>query len=293
MNARRELGEFLRSRRGRVRPEAAGLSVVGQRRVPGLRREEIARLAGVSVDYYVRLEQGRGAHPSESVLEAIAGALGLDDAERVHLLDLARPVRHRRRPLRRERVRPEVRLLLEALDRVPAIVLGRRMDVLAWNSLAAALFVDFGSLPEEMRNIPRLVFLADAERLVYSDWNEAASDMVAYLRLAAGRHPDDPGVAELIGELSMRSEEFRRLWARRDVREKSHGTKQLDHPIVGPLTLTWESLAVQGDADLTLITYVAQPGTESETALSLLGSMAKSERRSRHDRIVPGAPQEA
>jgi transcriptional regulator with XRE-family HTH domain len=269
-----ELGEFLKTRRARVRPEDVGLQAYGRRRVPGLRREELAQLAGVSVDYYVRLEQGRSGHPSEGVLDAIARALGLDDAERAHLADLSRPVR-RRRSAPVERVRPEVGRLIDALHGLPAMVIGRRMDVLAWNRLAAALVVDWGALPRERRNTALHFFLDAGARELYGDWDEHARATVAWLRLAAGRHPDDAGLAELIGELSMKSDEFRRLWPRHDVREKTHGRKRFQHPIVGPLTLNYESLPLPGDGDQTLVLYMADPGSKSETALRLLGSAAQ------------------
>lgn len=273
MEKRRELGEFLKSRRSRVQPGDVGLEPIGRRRVPGLRREELSQLAGVSFDYYVRLEQGRAGHPSEDVLEAIARALRLDAAERLHLIDLARPVRTRRRAPRPERVRPEVQLLLDSLQGVPAMVLGRRTDVLAWNRLAAALVVDWGSLPPEQRNSARHVFLDEGARRLYPDWERAARDTVGYLRMVAGRHPDDAELAALVGELSMKNEDFRHWWARHDVREKTHGTKRLHHPIVGELTLSYETLALQGDSDQLLVTYTAEPGSESDTALRLLGSM--------------------
>jgi transcriptional regulator with XRE-family HTH domain len=275
MDRRRELGDFLKSRRARVRPEDVDLPDSGRRRVPGLRREELAQLAGVSADYYVRLEQGRGGHPSDGVLDAIATALSLDEAERAHLYDLARTTGPRRRTPRPERVRPPLQVLLDALEHVPAFVLGRRMDVLGWNRLAAALIIDFGALPPKERNTARLVFLDEGMRSTYTDWEETARETVAYLRLMAGRHPDDPGLAELIGELSMKSGDFRRWWARHDVREKTHGTKRMRHPLVGPLTLLYETLGLRGDADQILIAYLAEPGSESETALRLLGSMAE------------------
>jgi transcriptional regulator with XRE-family HTH domain len=277
MDKRRELGEFLKSRRARLQPQDVDLPSFGRRRVRGLRREELAQLAGISVDYYVRLEQGRAGQPSEGVLEALARALRLDDAERAHLDDLSRPARRRRREPRPERVRPEVRRLVDALDGMPAMVVGRRMDVLAWNRLAAALLVDWGSLPPEQRNAARHVFLDEGARELYVDWEEGAQGTVAYLRLAAGRFPDDTRLAELIGELSMKSEEFRRWWARHDVVEKTHGTKRLRHPIVGPLTLAYESLSLLGD-DQILTMYTAEPGSESETALRLLASAAEDER---------------
>lgn len=275
MHKRGELGQFLKSRRGRLRPEDVGIEPYGRRRVPGLRREELAQLAGVSVDYYVRLEQGRAGQPSEVVLDAIARALRLEDAERAHVYDLSRPVRRRRSEPRPERVRAEVRRLIEALEGMAAMVIGRRMDVLAWNRLNAALLTDWGSLPREQRNTARHFFLDEGSRELYLDWDDAAEATIAYLRLAAGRYPDDVSLAELIGELSMKSAEFRSLWPRHDVREKAHGTKRLRHPIVGELTLAYESLALPGDGDQTLFVYTAEPGSDSETALRLLGSAAQ------------------
>ena len=288
---RRELGAFLKSRRARVTPEDVGLPGFGKRRVPGLRREELAQLAGVSADYYVRLEQGRGGHPSAGVLDAIARALNLDDAERAHLYDLAHPVQARRRVPRPERVRPEFQFLLDALDRVPALVLGRRMDVLAWNRLAAALIVDFGALPPGQRNTARLFFLDEGMRSNYPDWEKAARETVAHLRLLAGRHPDDHALAELIGELSMKSEDFRRLWARHDVREKTHGAKRMEHPLVGPFTLFYETLALRGDPDQILVAYFAEPASESETALKLLDSMTESRRATEPEATSQSLPE--
>jgi transcriptional regulator with XRE-family HTH domain len=251
--------------------------------VPGLRRDELAQLAGVSVDYYMRLEQGRAGQPSEGVLDALGRALRLDDTECAHLHDLSRPARRRRREPPPERVRPEVRRLMGALDSTstPAMVIGRRADVLAWNETAAALVADWGTLPPEQRNAARHVFLDEGSRELYPDWEEGAQATVAYLRLAAGRHPDDPALAELIGDLSMKSEEFRRWWPRHDVQEKTHGTKRFMHPIVGPLTLAYESLALAGDGDQTLVVYTAEPGSGSETALRLLGAAAQPARKSR------------
>jgi transcriptional regulator with XRE-family HTH domain len=279
VDKRRELGEFLHSRRARLRPDEVGLPSFGRRRVPGLRRQELAQLAGVSVDYYVRLEQGRAGQPSAEVVEAIARALRLDDDELAHLHDLGRPTRRRRRPPKPERVRTEVQHLLDALDdRVPAMVVGRRMDVLSWNRLAAVLGVDWGSLPPEQRNAARYMFLDDGARELYPDWEQGAREAVAYLRFAAGRYPDDSELAALVGELSVKSADFRRWWARHDVRAKSNGRKRLQHPIVGPITLSYEALTLAGDPDQVLITYTAAPGSESETALRLLGSVGEPAR---------------
>jgi transcriptional regulator with XRE-family HTH domain len=269
-----ELSDFLRSRRARLTPARAGIEVAeGPRRVPGLRREELAMLAGVSVDYYVRLEQGRGGvHPSESVLAALAGALGLDAAESKHLHRLAQASRGRK-PARRPRaqtVRPEVRRLLASMTAVPAIVLGRRMDVLAWNELGARLHVDYGALPPHMRNMPRLVFLDEASHDLFPDWDQVARETVAYLRFEAGSEEGDAALHELVGELSTKSKLFARLWARHDVREKSHGIKRFRHPLVGELDLQYETLALPGDRRQTLVTYTAAADSPSESALRML-----------------------
>jgi transcriptional regulator with XRE-family HTH domain len=277
VDKRDELGEFLKSRRDRLDPEDAGVDTFGRRRVPGLRREEVAQLAGVSVDYYVRLEQGRAAHPSESVLDAIARALRLDDVERAHLHGLARPSPARRRPPQRERVRPGLQRLLERLDGVPAFVLGRRMDILAWNRLGAALHAGFDGLPPRERNMARILFLDPAARDHYPEWDKVARETVGVLRRLAGRHPEDPRLAELVGELSMKSEPFRRWWAAGDVREKTHGRKLIRHPIVGDIELDYETLALPDAPDQLLVTYTAAAGSPSETSLALLMSWAATE----------------
>ena len=274
MDRKPELSDFLRSRRARLTPAEVGLADAGdRRRVPGLRREELARLAGVSVDYYIRLEQGRGGvHPSDSVLDALASALRLDESESAHLRHLARRpgpgVAPRR--VRPQRVRAEVQTLLDALTDVPAFVLGRRMDVLAWNELAARLHVDFAALPPRMRNMPRLVFLDDAARQLYPEWERVARETVAYLRFEASAERDDAELHALVGELSTNSDEFRRWWARHDVQEKAHGTKRFRHPVVGDLELHYETLSLPGSPRQTLVTYTAEPGSPSATALRML-----------------------
>jgi transcriptional regulator with XRE-family HTH domain len=270
---REELSDFLRSRRGRLTPDELGLRSYGPRRVPGLRREELAQLAGVSVDYYTRLEQGRGVHPSSSVLDAIARALQLDQPEASHLRRLAAPQSTPRRKPPPERVRPAIRLLLERLDRVAALVLGRRMDVLAWNSLAAVLICDFGALPRRERNIVRLTFLDESMRSLYPEWDRSAANGAGLLRSAAGRWPDDPELAALVGELSVKSNEFVRAWAHHDVREKMYGTKRIHHPLVGELMLLYETLTLPDEPEQQLVTYTAAD-TESQTALDLLASIA-------------------
>nr|WP_090277514.1 helix-turn-helix transcriptional regulator [Mycolicibacterium komanii]CRL72079.1 putative transcriptional regulator [Mycolicibacterium komanii] len=276
MDHNAELKEFLRTRRARLRVddvEIGGTSRV--RRVPGLRREEVAQLAGVSVDYYSRLEQGRHLNVSDEVLDAVARALRLDEVERSYLFQIARTNtrRARRRPAPVQRVRPGVRRVLETLDDVtPAFVFGRRMDMLAANRLARALIGDFEALPPRERNLLRFTFLDESARELYTDWEEVARDNVAILRLDAGRHPDDPLLTELVGELAVKSEEFRRWWADHNVRERTHGTKRYHHPLVGDLAVNYESVAVLGDPDQTLCIYTAEPGSPSETALRLLAN---------------------
>jgi transcriptional regulator with XRE-family HTH domain len=274
VETREELSDFLRSRRGRLSPDELGLRSYGPRRVPGLRREELAQLAGVSVDYYTRLEQGRGVHPSRSVLDAIARALRLDQAEASHLRRLAAPETAPRRKPPPERVRPAIWLLLERLDRVAAVVLGRRMDVLAWNSLAAVLICDFGALPQRERNMVRLTFLDESMRGLYPEWDRVATSGAGLLRSAAGRWPDDPELEALVGELSVKSSEFVHAWARHEVCEQMSGTKRFHHPLVGDLTLQYETLLLPDEPEQQLVTYTAQADTESQTALDLLASIA-------------------
>ncbi|PCG86686.1 transcriptional regulator [Streptomyces sp. WZ.A104] len=275
LDRRAELSEFLRTRRARLLPQDVGLPEFGRaRRVPGLRREELAQLAGVSVAYYTRLEQGNGRNVSTGVLDAIARALRLTDAEHAHLTHLAKPGQHKkkRRPARVQQVRPGLRHLLDAMDGVPAYVSGARSDILVWNPMAAAVFGDWGALPPAERNWARLVFLSPGYRDLFVDWGSKASDMVSYLRLYAGCHPDDPELSALVGELSVKSEEFRRLWATHNVKEKGHGVKVIRHPLAGELTLSYETLNLPDDEEQYLVTYHAEPGSESAQALRLLAS---------------------
>lgn len=275
LDRRAELSEFLRTRRARLQPQDVGLPEFGRaRRVPGLRREELAQLAGVSVAYYTRLEQGNGRNVSAEVLDAIARALRLTDAEHAHLNHLARPARHKkkRRPAKVQRVRTGLLFLLDSMEGIPAYVAGARSDILAWNPMAAAVFGDWAALPAAERNWARLVFLSPAYRDLFLNWDSKASDMVSYLRLYAGCHPDDPQLSALVGELSLKSEEFRRLWATHNVKEKGHGIKLIRHPLVGDLTLSYETLNLPDDEDQQLVTYHAEPGSESAQALSLLAS---------------------
>jgi transcriptional regulator with XRE-family HTH domain len=289
MDRRTELGEFLRSRRARISPEAAGVPPYhGRRRVGGLRREEVAQLAGVSVDYYVRLEQGRTANVSEAVLDAVARALELDAEEHAHLRRLTRPARGARRPAPAQRVRPQVRHLLDAMTDAAAYVVGRRTDVLAWNRLGAALIADFDTLPDRQRNFARLLFGDEpAAQAQFLDWPAKARDLVAFLHVDAGRHPDDPALAELVGDLSLRSERFRRLWADHPVHDKGHSTARLHHPLVGTVELAYEALRLPDDPEQMLVTYSAPPDSDAAAALRLLASWRADPRASntepRHD----------
>lgn len=275
-DARAELSEFLRSRRARLHPEDTGLPLFGtRRRVPGLRREELAQLAGVSVDYYVRLEQGRLDNVSESVVDAVARALRLDDTERRHLHNIARPAKLQVRA--RQRVRPSLQWMLDSMTDAPAYVLGHRTDVIAWNSMACAMLdVDLNALTPEQRNMARLVFLDDTSRNVWSPWEEKALNTVGGLRMHVGLYPDDPKLTELVGELSAASADFRRLWAAQHVWTEPHGTLRLDHPAAGEFTLAFEALSLPGEPEQCLVTYTAEPGSDAAGALRLLASRWKS-----------------
>ncbi|MBB5778689.1 helix-turn-helix transcriptional regulator [Nonomuraea jabiensis] len=263
------LGQFLRARRELLQPEEAGVPVTTRRRVAGLRREEVARLAGVSTDYYVRLEQGRERHPSAQVVDALAHALALEEDAAAHLHRLARPVRRRRAATRREPVSPNLLRMMECWPHTPAVVLGRRLNVLAANTLGRALFDGHAYSGD----LVRLVFLDPDAREFYPDWERVAVNTVAGLRAGAGADPDDPLLIEVVGELSVKSEPFRRLWARHDIRQKTHETKRFRHPLVGELTLHYESLTVNSSPGRQLVVYQADPGSPSEEALSLLGSL--------------------
>lgn len=274
MDTKEELRLFLRSRRARVAPEDVGLVPGrGPRRVAGLRREELARLAGVSVDYYTRLEQGRDLNVSEEVLGAVADALLLEADERAHLFDLAQPSRTRRRVSTppQSRVRPGVRILVDSLT-TPAFVLGRRLDILATNAMARALLRDFDAVPLRDRNHARWVFLDPVARERYLDWDLVARENVASLRMQAGRYPEDVELAQLIGELSVKSDEFATWWAEHEVLRQGHGTKRYHHPVVGELTIAYEALPVPDAVDQVLFVYTAEPGSPSAEALGLLAS---------------------
>src|SRR5213592_3421568 len=278
MDARSEIREFLTSRRARITPEQAGLRTygAGARRVPGLRREEVALLAGVSVDYYTRLERGNASGVSETVLEALARALKLDDAERAHLFDLARASGsspRRRRPAT-QRVRPSVQRALDAITGAPAFVRNGRMDLLAANRLGRAFYSQHFDSPHGPANSARFIFLDPRATDFYVDWEQVATDAVAILRSEAGRDPRDRGLSDLVGELSTQSETFRTRWAAHNVRFHDTGVKRFRHPVVGELSLTFETMQLAADVGLLLFVYTADPGSKSEAALNLLASWA-------------------
>ncbi|WP_211516997.1 helix-turn-helix transcriptional regulator [Geodermatophilus africanus] len=277
MDNRAEIRDFLASRRARITPEQAGrLPGGGRRRVPGLRREEVAVLAGVSTDWYTRLEKGHIAGVSEDVLEAVARALQLDEAERTHLFDLARAARPTRAPQRRSRagVPPRVQWMLDSMTSSAAFVANGRMDIVAANPLARALYSPVFDEPRWRANIARFQFLDPRARNYHTDWGAAANVTVALLRTEAGRDPHDRDLRELVGELSTVSEEFRTRWAAHEVRIHHAGTKQFRHPAVGTLELVYHSLDLptQDHGKLVLTVYTAEPGSPSEDAVKLLAS---------------------
>jgi transcriptional regulator with XRE-family HTH domain len=277
-----DVRKFLTSRRARITPEEAGLPLYGgNRRVTGLRREEVAMLAGMSVDYYVRLERGNLSGASDSVIEALARALKLDDAETAHLFDLARAATSSPR-MRRKRspqtVRPSVQRVIDAITTAPAWVRNDRGDVLAANELGQALYLDLMAEQTTPPNSARFTFLNPKAQEFFADWERSADDIVAVLRSTAGKNPYDKDLTDLIGELSTRSEEFRTRWARHDVKYHRTGRKRLHHPIVGDLDLSFEALELPGDPGLRINVYTADPGTPSEDALKVLASWAATQR---------------
>lgn len=285
MDNRDEVREFLVSRRARLAPEAAGLPAGSNRRVPGLRRGEVAVLAGVSVEYYAKLERGSIAGASASVLESVADALQLDDTERSHLLDLARAAdgipasgRARRRSAKPTEPRPSLHWALESITEAVAFVRDSQQNLLATNRLGRAFYSpvigDGGRTP----NLARFQFLDPAARDFYPDWDVFAAMCVAIMRNEAGRNPHDTGLQNLVGELSTRSETFRNLWAAHDVRQHGAGTKRFIHPVVGELALAYEELAITAEPGQVLMIYTAEPGSPSAERLRLLGSWAAETR---------------
>jgi transcriptional regulator with XRE-family HTH domain len=278
VDTKQEIREFLTSRRARISPDQVGLTSYGPRRVPGLRREEVAVLAGVSVPYYTRLERGDMNGASQSVLEALARALQLDAAERAHLLDLARsahptPARSRRRQAR-QRVRSEVQWTLDAITGAAAFVGNQRLDILAANQLGRALYSELYAARARPVNTARFVFLDPRAQACYGDWERVATETVAILRSAAGRDPSNRELSDLVGELATQSEAFRTRWASHNVRFHTAGVKHFHHPEVGDLTLSYNRLDLAADPGLTISLYAAEPGSRSEEGLKLLGSWA-------------------
>ncbi|MFF0270251.1 helix-turn-helix transcriptional regulator [Kribbella sp. NPDC004536] len=283
MDNKAEVREFLTSRRAKLTPSEVGLPDVGRRRVPGLRRNEVAMLAGVSIEYYAKLERGAIAGASSAVLEAIAQALRLDDTERAHLLDLARAAdgiptsgRRRRRPTSQTTSRASLQWALEAITDGVAFVRNPAQDLLATNALGRVFYSPVIGEGGRTPNLARFQFLDPASREFYPDWDLFAHMCVAIMRAEAGRDPHDRALQDLVGELSTQSETFRRLWGSHDVRTHGTGTKRFHHPDVGDLTLAYEELAVTAEPGLILMLYTAEPGSSSAEKLQLLGSLAKS-----------------
>src|SRR3954451_3324446 len=280
MDTKSEIRDFLTSRRARIAPEEAGLKVFGPRRVRGLRREEVATLAGLSVDYYNRMERGNLGGASDSVLDALANALRLDDAERAHLFDLAHASRTSssgRRRAATQTVRPSVQWMLDSMTGAAAFAENGRLDALGANRLGRALYPAVFGQPRQPGNWARFIFLSPDARAFYADWDRAAKDSVAILRSEAGRNPHDRDLTHLVGELATKSEEFRGHWAAHNVRLHTKGVKRFNHPVVGELELSFDRLEVAADPGLMIVAYTAEPGSRSAEAFSLLASWAATE----------------
>lgn len=279
MDSRNDVSEFLRSRRAKVTPEQVNLIVGANRRVPGLRREEVATLASVSVDYYARLERGNLTGVSDEVLESIAHALRLDEAETAHLFDLARaaqpgPARRRRAVTPAQQIRPSLQRFMDAITGAPTWVRNERMDLITANPLGRALFSPLFTDPVRPVNNARFVFLNPESLNFYLDWEQGANDIVATLRGYAGRQPHNKGLSDLVGELATRSEEFRTRWAAHNVRFHRTGTKRMHHPVVGDLELSYEAMELPANPGWTMFAYTAEPGSASDERLKLLASWA-------------------
>jgi transcriptional regulator with XRE-family HTH domain len=277
-----DIRDFLVTRRARLSPVDAGLpDFGGRRRVPGLRREEVALIAGVSTQYYVRFERGDATGVSESVLDGISRALKLDDAEHAHLFALVRAANAKTHPLRKRpgssrlQARHGVQQTIDAMKDVPAIVQNGRLDIVAWNTLGQALFAELFSTTHPA-NFARFVFLAPSSQDYYRNWEEAAQQTVALLRSEAGRAPNDRSLSDLIGELSTKSSPFAKLWASHNVREHRTGSKLITHPLVGDIDLTFEVMDLSSDRGLQILAYTAEPGSSSHEALQLLANMTFS-----------------
>jgi hypothetical protein len=296
---RSEVREFLISRRAKLTPTDVGLPDDGRRRVPGLRRTEVAALAGVSIEYYSRLERGTLAGVSARVLDAIAKALQLDSAERAHLFHLAQAadgtsalMRPRRRSTSRWTTRPGLQWILDAITAGPAIVGNSRMELLATNHLGRALYTDVYTDPTRPPNFARFAFLDNAAHRFYPDWDLAANTAVAILRTSAGRDPHDKNLHDLVGELSTRSEEFRRRWSSHNVRIHGAGIKHFHHHAVGDLTLAYETVDLTAEPGLSMTVYAAEPASPSEDGLRLLASWAASTHVDDHEEIPRDATQQ-
>lgn len=278
MESQNDVREFLRSRRAKVTPEQVNLVVGSNRRVPGLRREEVATLASVSVDYYARLERGNLSGVSDEVLESIAHALRLDEAETAHLFHLARAAQpgpaRRRRAVPPQEVRPSLQRFLDAISGAPAWIRNERMDFIAANALGRALYAPLLTDPVRPANSARFVFLNPEAPAYFPDWDQVANDVVAILRSYAGRRPHDKSLTDLIGELATRSDEFRTRWAAHNVRFHRTGSKRLHHPVVGDLELTYEAMELPANPGWTMFAYTAEPGSPSDERLKLLASWA-------------------
>ena len=298
MDNRVEVREFLTSRRARITPERAGMGQFGQRRVPGLRRSEVAALAGMSVEYYAKLERGSLGGASAGVLDALARALQLDDAERQHLFHLAQAadgttaaMRPRRSPARQWTVRPAMQWALDAITTGPAIIGNERSDLLAANHLGRALYADLYADPTRPPNFARYTFLDSAARRFFPDWDLAADMSVANLRTAAGHDPHDRDLHDLVGELSTRSEEFRRRWGSHNVRTHGAGVKHYHHHVVGDLALSYLSSDLRAEPGLSMTIYAAEPGSPTAEALALLASWAATHETQHADTVeVPLHP---
>lgn len=277
MSTESDIREFLASRRAKITPQQAGLPAFGgNRRVPGLRREEVALLAGISIEYYTRIERGSVRGASDDVLDALARALQLDDVERAHLIDLvhaanARP-RSGRRGAARDQIRPSVRRLLDSMTGVAAFVRNARLDILAANHLGYALYSQAFLAPARPVNLARFVFLDRRSTEFYGDWDRIAHDAVGSLRAEAGRNPHDAALTSLVGELATRSDEFRVRWGGHDVRYYRSGTQPFHHPLVGDLTLEYDALEIPADPGQTIVTYSAPVGSAAQKALDQLAT---------------------
>ncbi|MFH8655223.1 helix-turn-helix domain-containing protein [Streptomyces afghaniensis] len=281
-----ELGEFLKARRAELGPSEVGLPGGQRRRVSGLRREEVALLASISTEYYTRIEQGR-LQASAALLDGIARVLRLNEAQRTYLFELA--ARQKVGPPSsgdRQQVDPQLQRMLDDLTATPAFVIGRRTDILGWNQLAAGLWTDFGRYPEEERVFIRLLFTEPWMRELYADWEEVTRLAIAHLRMESARYPGEPRLATLVETLAARDAQFRQWWAEHDVAMRDQGTKKLRHPVVGELTLDWNTLTCGTDPEQHIIVWNAESGSPSHDALRLLASWTADQKRTASDSVA-------